>query len=58
MMVEGSTLLVATALSELDAARKGPVVLKERVRSIAGDLVIESIPERGVRLEVTFAKEA
>lgn len=46
------------SLSELDAARKGPVVLKERVRSIAGDLVIESIPERGVRLEVTFAKEA
>jgi len=44
-------------LSELDAARKGPVVLKERVRSIAGDLVIESMPERGVRLEVTFAKE-
>jgi signal transduction histidine kinase len=44
-------------LSELDAARKGPVVLKERVRSIAGDLVIESVPERGVRLEVTFAKE-
>jgi signal transduction histidine kinase len=46
------------SLSELDAARKGPVVLKERVRSISGDLVIESVPERGVRLEVTFAKEA
>jgi len=44
-------------LSDLDAARKGPAVLKERVRSISGDLVIESVPERGVRLEVTFAKE-
>jgi len=44
-------------LSELDAARKGPAVLKERVRSISGDLVIESVPERGVRLEVTFSKE-
>jgi signal transduction histidine kinase len=45
-------------LSDLDAARKGPAVLKERVRSIAGDLIIESVPERGVRIEVTFAKEA
>jgi signal transduction histidine kinase len=44
-------------LSELDAARKGPVVLKERVRSISGDLTIESVPERGVRLEITFTKE-
>jgi signal transduction histidine kinase len=45
------------ALSELDAARIGPVVIKERVRSISGDLIIESIPERGARLEITFSKE-
>jgi signal transduction histidine kinase len=45
------------SLSDLDAARKGPVVLKERVRSLSGDLTIESVPERGVRLEITFAKE-
>jgi signal transduction histidine kinase len=44
-------------LSDLDAARKGPVVLKERVRSINGDLTIESVPERGVRLEIIFPKE-
>ena len=44
-------------LSDLDAARIGPVVIKERVRSISGDLIIESIPERGARLEITFSKE-
>ena len=40
--------------SELDSARKGPVVIKERVRSIGGDLTIESLPGRGSRLEISF----
>lgn len=38
--------------SELDAARKGPLVIKERVRSIGGELQIESTPGRGSRLEI------
>jgi signal transduction histidine kinase len=37
----------------LDACRKGPVVIKERVRSLGGALAIESHPERGARLEIT-----
>ncbi len=42
---------------ELDAARKGPVIIKERVRSIGGSLAIESAPGRGARLEITFPNE-
>jgi signal transduction histidine kinase len=40
--------------TELDSARKGPVIIKERVRSIGGDLAIESLPGRGSRLEISF----
>ena len=43
--------------AELDAARKGPVIIKERVRSIGGRLAIESTPGRGARLEITFPHE-
>ena len=39
--------------TELDRCRKGPVVIKERVRAIGGNLAIES-SERGVRLEITL----
>ncbi|HEY7114429.1 MAG TPA: histidine kinase [Thermoanaerobaculia bacterium] len=42
---------------ELDVARKGPVIIKERVRSIGGSLAIESAPGRGARLEITFPNE-
>ncbi len=42
--------------AELEQARKGPAVIKERVRSIGGDLTIESAPGQGARLEVTFAE--
>ena len=38
--------------SELDAAGKGPVVIRERVRLLAGELAIESNPGHGARLEV------
>lgn len=40
--------------SELDAARKGPVIIKERVRAIGGELTIDSTRGRGARLEITF----
>jgi signal transduction histidine kinase len=39
--------------ADLDRRRKGPVVIKERVRAIGGDLAIES-SDRGVRLEITL----
>jgi signal transduction histidine kinase len=39
---------------ELDAAHKGPLVIKERVRSIGGDLAVESQPGTGARLEISI----
>ena len=44
------------SLSELDAIRKGPLVIKERVRSIGGELVVESEPGKGSRVEVSLAR--
>jgi len=38
--------------AELEAAGKGPLVIKERVRLLAGELTIESNPGHGARLEV------
>jgi len=43
-------------LSELDAVRKGPLVIKERVRSIGGELVVESVPGKGSRVEVSVPR--
>ena len=43
--------------TELDAERKGPLVIKERVRLIDGELTIESNPGRGSRLEITVPQE-
>ena len=43
---------------QLDAARKGPLVIKERVRSIGGELVVESAPGRGTRLEISIPQKA
>jgi signal transduction histidine kinase len=40
------------SLRELDDRRLGPVVIKERVRFIEGELTIESKPGQGSRLEV------
>jgi signal transduction histidine kinase len=42
--------------SELDAARVGPVVIKERVRSIGGRLTIETSPDHGARLEIALPR--
>jgi signal transduction histidine kinase len=40
--------------AEMDAALKGPAVIKERVRGLGGHLTLESTPQRGARLEVTL----
>jgi len=42
------------SLNELEAGRKGPMVIKERVRNIGGELTIESVPGRGARLEISL----
>jgi signal transduction histidine kinase len=46
------------SLKDLDNAHKGPVIIKERVRTIGGDLNIESLPSRGACLEITFPQKA
>jgi two-component system, NarL family, nitrate/nitrite sensor histidine kinase NarX len=38
--------------TELDTGGKGPAVIRERVRLLAGELTIESTPGHGARLEV------
>jgi signal transduction histidine kinase len=43
--------------AELDTMGKGPVVIKERVRLIAGELTIESNPGRGSRLEINIPQK-
>lgn len=40
----------------LESRRKGPIVIKERVRTIGGALAIESTPGRGSRLEITLPR--
>jgi signal transduction histidine kinase len=44
-------------MAGLDAERKGPLVIKERVRSAGGQLTIESRPGRGARLEILISSE-
>jgi signal transduction histidine kinase len=44
-------------LSELDGIRRGPAVIKERVRAVGGDMVIESTPGQGSRLEITIPQK-
>jgi signal transduction histidine kinase len=39
---------------DLEKTRRGPSVIKERVRTLGGDLTIESKPGQGARLEITF----
>jgi signal transduction histidine kinase len=36
---------------------KGPMVIKERVRLIDGELTIESTPGQGARLEITVPQK-
>jgi signal transduction histidine kinase len=42
--------------AELDRERKGPRVLKERVRLLGGSLVVESKAGSGARLEITLPR--
>jgi signal transduction histidine kinase len=41
---------------ELDDSRKGPVIIKERVRAIGGQLTVESSRGRGARLEISLPR--
>lgn len=43
--------------ADLDARRTGPIVIKERVRAIGGQLAIDSTPGHGARLEVLVPQE-
>lgn len=43
-------------LEELEAARKGPLVIKERVRAMGGQLVVESYPGAGARLTIALPR--
>ena len=42
---------------EDDSEGRGPLVIKERVRLIEGELTIESIPGRGSRLEISIPQK-
>ena len=42
--------------NELKSSRRGPLVIKERVRAIGGELAIESSPGQGARLEIKFPR--
>ncbi|MGB7553368.1 MAG: histidine kinase [Candidatus Korobacteraceae bacterium] len=44
-------------LTELDNLHKGPTVIKERVRAVGGDMVIESNPGHGSKLEITVPQK-
>jgi len=42
------------SLAELENAFTGPLVIRERARSIGAQLVIDSVPGRGARLEISL----
>jgi signal transduction histidine kinase len=44
-------------LEELDNLRRGPAIVKERIRAVGGDMVIESTPGHGSRLEITVPQK-
>jgi signal transduction histidine kinase len=46
------------SLPELEAASMGPRVIRERVRSIGGELAIQSVPGCGARLEISLPPRA
>jgi signal transduction histidine kinase len=43
------------SLAQLEAVRKGPQSIRERVQSANGDLVLESHPDRGASLKIRLA---
>ncbi len=44
--------------AELDNPRRGPAVIKERVRGLGGELAIESQPGHGSRLEISIPQKS
>jgi signal transduction histidine kinase len=40
------------SLDELEQLRLGPISIKRRVRMLGGDLVLESKPGQGAKLEI------
>lgn len=44
--------------AELEKMRRGPLVIRERVRAIGGELTIDSKPGQGTRLEIRFPQSA
>jgi signal transduction histidine kinase len=42
---------------QIEESGKGPMIIKERVRLIAGQLTLESNPGQGTRLEISVPKE-
>ncbi len=44
--------------AELDEGRKGPYVIKERVRALGGELTIATSPGGGARLDILLPREA
>ena len=44
--------------ADLEIGRKGPVVIRERVRSIGGTLAVESAPGQGARVEIWLPRNA
>jgi len=45
-------------MTELEEKSQGPLVIRERVSTLGGELQIESKPGRGARLEIAFPKDA
>jgi two-component system sensor histidine kinase DegS len=44
------------SLDQLDAQRRGPTIIKERVRALSGNMIIDSIPGSGTRLEIALPR--
>jgi len=42
---------------QMDEIGKGPMIIRERVRLIAGELTVESNPGQGTRLEITVPRD-
>jgi len=43
--------------SQLEEIGKGPMIIKERLRLIAGELTVESTPGQGTRLEISVPRD-
>ena len=54
----GFDFLGLLTFRDLEAQGRGPEILKERVRLLAGELTIESTPGQGARLEILIPRES